>query len=75
MKMILEMKEGVPFLYIENEKHFRKAEKHRVTYSEKIPIDFLATECNLLDYGTDFHIVADIKPIRRKRCLKSQKQK
>ena len=61
MKLVFEMKESVPYLYFESEKHFKVAQKERKLTQETISSTKLAYECNMSEYGDNFHIIIPVK--------------
>ena len=58
MKLIFEMVEGIPYLYLETEKHFKQVESQRVNLVTPEELD---DNCNLDSYGENFHIIFELK--------------
>lgn len=68
MKYIFEMKNGIPYLYREDEKHHKKIEKKGrcgQKKKNKLDISILDDECDLTilqeEYGPNFYFVIDAK--------------
>ena len=52
------MVEGIPYLYLETEKHFKQVESQRVNLVTPEELD---DNCNLDSYGENFHIIFELK--------------
>ena len=68
MKLIMQRINGVDYLYLESESHYKKVKSQR--NSRKITADELRNQCTLDEYGDNFYAEFNIQPKKRKKNAK-----